>query len=186
MKLLRLRDYEGKNIARYLEGGFKTQANQSKIKEVVRILVSELSNQEEGIQNLALAQLVTLGKRVTPHICVYLGIEAEFQRDLKKLYDEANTDYSKYPDFRELEGLDRWQSKVLNPFESKWGEVGRIHYYDPAFVNHLLEALGMISDKKSIAFLKQLPVINFAGQPSIFSRTSEIIRKIEKNNRVLD
>ncbi len=183
---MRLKDYQSKNIARYLEGAFQTQANQSKIKEVVRILVSELSNQEEGIRNLALAQLVTLGKRVTPHICVYLGIEAEFQRDLKKLYDESSTEYSKYPDFRELDELDNWQSRVLNPFESKWGEVGRIHYYDPSFINYLMEALGMISDKKSIAFLRQLPVINFAGEPSIFSRVHEIVMKIEKNNRVLD
>lgn len=184
--MLRLKDYQSKNIARYLEGGFQTQANQSRVKEVVRILVSELSNREEGTRNLALAQLVILGKRVTPHICVYLGIEAEFQRDLKKLYDESNTDYSKYPDFRELDELDNWQSNVLNPFESKWGEVGRIHYYDPSFINYLLEALGMISDKKSILFLKQLPVIDFAGEPSIFARVAEIVRKVEKNNRVLD
>ncbi len=183
--MLRIKDYEGKNIARHLEGGFQTQANQSRTKEVVRILVSELSNQEEGIRNLALAQLVNLGKRVTPHICVYLGIEAEFQRDLKKLYDESNNEYTKYPDFRDLDQPGNWQSEVLGPFESKWGEVGRIHYYDSSFVNYLLEALGMISDKKSIPFLKQLPVINFAGKPSIFSRVGEIIRKIEKNNRVL-
>jgi hypothetical protein len=183
--MLHLKDYEGKNIARYLEGGFQTQANQSRVKEVVRILVSELSNQEEGIRNIALAQLVTLGKRVTPHICVYLGIEAEFQKDLKKLYDESHTDYSKYPDFSDLDELDDWQSKVLSPFESKWGEVGRIHYYDPLFIDYLLEAIGMISDKKSVAFLKQLPVINFAGKPSVFSRVQEIVKKIEKNNRVL-
>lgn len=184
--MLRLKDYQSKNIARYLEGGFQTQANQSRVKEVVRILVSELANQEEGIRNLALAQLVSLGKRVTPHICVYLGIEAEFQRDLKKLYDESNTQYSMYPDFKGLSDQDNWNSRVLRPFESKWGEVGRIHYYDPSFINYLLEALGMISDKKSIPFLKQLPVVEFAGQPSIFSRAQEIVKKIEKNNRVLD
>lgn len=184
--MLRLRDYKTNNIARYLEGGFKTQANQSRIKEVVRILVSELGNENEGIRNLALAQLVGLGKRVTPHICVYLGIEAEFQRDLKKLYDESNYDYSKYPDFSDLRGPPNWQSKVLLPFEDKWGEVGRTHYYDPTFINYLMEALGTISDKKTIPFLKQLPVIEFAGEGSIFARAQDTARKIERNNRVID
>jgi hypothetical protein len=183
--VLRLKDYKSKNIARYLEGGFKTQANHSRIKEVVRILVSELNNENEGTRNLALAQLVTLGKRVTPHICVYLGIEAEFQRDLKKLYDDSHCEYSKYPDFVDPVGQANWQSRVLLPFESKWGEVGRIHYYDPFFINYLLEALGIISDKKSIPFLRQLPVIDFAGESSIFARAQEIASKIERNNRVV-
>ena len=178
--MLKLRDFEGKNIARYLEGGFKTQANQSRIREVVRILVSELNNENEGVRNLALAQLVTLGKRITPHVCMYLGIEAEFQRDLKKVYDDSDFEYSRYPDFSKLNGSPNWQSKVLTPFESKWGEVGRTHYYDPSFIGYLLDALGMISDRKALPFLKELPLINFAGEPSIFSKSQDIIKKIER------
>lgn len=183
--MLRLRDYKSQNIARYLEGGFKTQATHSRIKEIVRILVSELNNENEGIRSLALAQLVALGKRATPHICVYLGIEAEFQRDLKKLYDDSHREYSQYPDFGDPNDPANPLSKLLLPFEDKWSEVGRTHYYDPSFINYLLDALGIISDKKTIAFLRQLPAIDFAGEPSVFSRASEIAKKIEMNNRVV-
>jgi hypothetical protein len=37
-----------------------------------------------------------------------------------------------------------------------------------------------------IIFLKYLPTINFAGGPSIFTRTLEIASKVERNNRVVD
>jgi hypothetical protein len=163
-------------------------SNEESLKDIVGTLISVLHGKYSDTRELAVVQLALLGEKATPHICSYLKDEAKLEEELIKYCETYNkwktlpqnvsppiNERARYSE-EELESIKMQEAmrEFERNFESKWNHhpvwylgytssdesKGGLDYRTGRMnaVNGALRGLEIIADKRTIPFLKELPL----------------------------